>query len=79
MRRTTRVSTAIASTIDEEEVKSTRGRLLDFATFAFGIASIAIAIKLATFIGQTVVFDPINYGDSIIIIITALLLIYRLR
>ncbi len=79
LRRTTRVSTAIASIIDEEEVKSTRGRLLDFATFAFGIASIAIAVKLATFIGQTVVFDPINYGDSVIIIITALLLIYRLR
>lgn len=78
-RRTTRVGTVTASAIDEEEMKSVRGRLLDFATFAFGIASIAIAVKLATFIGQTVVLDPINYGDSIIIVIAALLLIYRLR
>ncbi len=78
-RRAAEVTAATVSTIDAGTVRTARGRLLDFASFAFAVASIAIAIKLTTFIGQTVVFDPINYGDSVIMVITALLLIYRLR
>jgi len=56
-----------------------RRRLMSFAGFSLGTASIAIAIRLATFIGQNVVLSPINYWDSIIIGAAALLLIYKSR
>jgi len=68
---------AVSSLVERESARSARGRLLDFVTFAFGIASMAISVKIAVLVGQNVGLSPIDYVDSVILAITSLLLIHR--